>query len=92
MLKIQILDGIFHANLHLRVGHVDREKASGPSARNEDVRLRSRLLGCFGVLYAQVMIDLPLILDSAGCRSCGAERVEDYGWLGRQGRDHAAPF
>ena len=32
------------------------------------VRLHSRLLGCFGVFYAQAMVDFPLILDSASCR------------------------
>ena len=92
VLEIELLDGILDANFHLREGQVDREETSGPCAGDENVRLHSRLLGRFGVLYAQVMVDLPLILDSAGCRSCGADCVEDDRWLGRQGGDHAAPF
>lgn len=64
MIEIELLDGILHANLHLRVGHVAREKTSGPCTGDEHVRLYSRLLGCFGGLYAQVMIDSPLILKS----------------------------
>ena len=92
MLEIELLDGILDANLHLRVGQVSEEETSGPCTGDKHVRLRSRLLGGFGVLDAQVMVDLPLILDSAGCCSCGADCVEDDRWPGRQGGDHAAPF
>ena len=92
MVEPERLDGVLDADLHLRVGHVGREKASGPCAGDEHVRRHSGRLGRGGVLDAQVVVDRPLLLEAAGCRSRGADGVEDDRWLGRQGGDHAAPF
>lgn len=94
MLEPELLDGIFHANLHPRVGHIGEggENSSGPSAGDEHVRLHAGLLGRLGVLHAQVMVDLPLIPDPAGRSRCGADCVEDDRWPWREGGDCVAPF
>ena len=77
VLEIKLLDGIFHANLHLRVRHIASEKPSSACTGDENVSFHSRFFSGFGVLYAQVMVDLPLVLDPAGRRPSGADGVED---------------
>lgn len=92
MLKVQLLYGILNTYLHLAVLHVPAQQTPRSRARDEDVGLHAGLFRGLGVLNAQVVVDLPLVLDPASCSSGGAYGVEDGGGLGAKVGDHAAPF
>ncbi|KID90857.1 hypothetical protein MAJ_10929, partial [Metarhizium majus ARSEF 297] len=93
VLEIKLLDGILdNTNLHLRVRQVARGKAPSAAARDEHVRLDARLLGRSGVLDAQVVVNLPLVLDAARRGSRRAHGVEDHARLGGKRGHRAAPF
>lgn len=92
LLKVQLLDGILNTYLHLAVRHVDAQQTPCARAGDEDVGLHAGLLRGLGVLDAQVVVDLPLVLDPASCSPGGAHGVEDGGGLGTEIGDDAAPF
>lgn len=92
MLKVQLLDGILNTYLHLAVRHVPAQQTPRSRTGDEDVGLHADLLRGLGVLDAQVVIDLPLVLDPANCTPGGAHGVQDGGELGAEIGDHAGPF
>ena len=92
MVKAQLFDSILHPDFHLAVRHVYAQQTACARAGDEDVCLHVGLLRRLGVLDAQVVVDLPLVLDPAGGSSGGAHGVEDNRRMGTEGRDHISPF
>ena len=92
MLKVQRLDGILNTYLHLAVRHIYAQYTPRPRAGDKDVGLHTGLLRGLGVVNAQVVVDLPLIREPAGCGPGGAHSVEDGRGLGAEVGDHACPF
>src|SRR5262249_49907856 len=92
MRKVQLLNGILHTDLHPAVRYIPAQQTSRSRAGDEDVRLYANLLCGLGVLDAEVVIDLPLILDPARRRPGGAHCVEGRGGLGAEVGEHGAPF
>lgn len=84
MLKVQLLDGILDTYLHLAVRHVHAQQTPRSRAGDEDVGLHAGLLRGPGVLDAQIVVDLPLVLDPASCSPGGSHGVEDNGGLGAE--------
>lgn len=92
MLKVQLFDGILNTYLHLAVRHVRAQQTPRSRAGDEDVGLHAGLLRGLGGLDAQVVVDLPLVLDPASGSPSGADGVEDGGGLGAEVGDHTSPF
>lgn len=77
MVKVQLLDSILHPDLHLGVGRVACQEASGAGAGDVDVRRHASCLGSLCILNAKIVVDFPLVLDAACGGAGGANRVED---------------
>lgn len=92
VLKPEFLNRILHTNLHFRIRHIGRKEPSSPRTRHENKRPHARFLSRSRDRNAQVVVDLPLILDAAGGHFAGADCVEDDGWRGGEGGDESGPF
>lgn len=92
LLKVHFFDGILDSYLHLAVRHVGAQETSRPRTRDEDIGLHACCLCSLCILDAQIMVDLPLILDTTCYGSCGTYGVEDDRWLRTEGGNHATPF
>ena len=92
LLKVQLLDGVLNTYLHRAVRHGDAQQVPRARAGDEDVGSHVGLLSGRGVLDAQVVVDLPLVLNPASCSPRGADGVEHGGGLGTEAGDDAAPF
>lgn len=92
LLEADVLDGVLDTVLHLAVGGHVRDQTTGSGARDEHVSLDACLLGSPRVLDAEVMIDLPLVLDAASLGARGADGIEHHRRERLERCDHRAPF
>lgn len=91
MLKPHVPNRILHPDLHPAVRHIPAHQPSRSRARHKHIRLHPGRLGRSSILNAQIVVDLPLFLQTARKSAGGPHGIEDDGRRGGEGGEHAAP-
>lgn len=92
VVEAELPDGILHPLLHLAVGGPAGQEAVGAGAGDEYKRGDAGFLGRLGQLDVEVVVNLALVLETAGLGARGAQGGEDGGWGGREAGQRGGPF